>query len=85
MGCQRADEFNQLRSQRVRISTPHLRIASIVLANDATRASSNLQDFEKIPGLRIEIGWRRRSRRNDLTIYDSDSERQRRIVRPDRR
>jgi hypothetical protein len=48
------DEFNRLRKERVRIGTVDLKIASIVLVNDATLVSSNLRDFSKVPGLRVE-------------------------------
>ena len=49
-----AREFQRLRSQRVRIATTDLKIASIALVNDATLLSSNLRDFRKVPGLRVE-------------------------------
>jgi tRNA(fMet)-specific endonuclease VapC len=40
--------------KHLRIGTQDLRIASIVLANDATLLTRNLQDFEKIPELSIQ-------------------------------
>lgn len=43
-----------LKAQRIRISTMDLRIASIVIANDATLLSANLRDFQKVPGLRVQ-------------------------------
>jgi len=46
--------FNALRRQRIRIGTMDLRIACIVLANDATLLSRNLRDFQRVPGLRAE-------------------------------
>jgi tRNA(fMet)-specific endonuclease VapC len=49
-----ADIFMRLRSERIRIGTQDLKIASIALANDATLLSANLRDFEKVPGLRVE-------------------------------
>jgi len=49
-----AAEFQHLRSQRIRIATTDLKIASIALVNDATLLSSNLRDFEKVPGLHVE-------------------------------
>jgi tRNA(fMet)-specific endonuclease VapC len=49
-----ADRFNQLRSSRVRIGTEDLKIASIALANDALLLSSNLRDFQQVPGLQVE-------------------------------
>jgi tRNA(fMet)-specific endonuclease VapC len=49
-----ADEFRSLRGRRVRIGTMDLKIASIVLVHQATLLSSNLRDFQKVPGLRVE-------------------------------
>lgn len=49
-----AREFAALRDLKLRISTMDLRIASIVLANDALLISRNLSDFERVPGLRVE-------------------------------
>jgi tRNA(fMet)-specific endonuclease VapC len=49
-----ADEFRSLRAQRVRIGTMDLKIASIVLAHQATLLSSNLRDFQQVPGLHVE-------------------------------
>lgn len=46
--------FDALRRRRVRIGTMDLRIASICLANDMTLLSSNLRDFARVPGLRVE-------------------------------
>lgn len=51
---QSADVFAGLRKARVRVGTMDLRIASIVLANDALLISRNLSDFERVPGLRVE-------------------------------
>ena len=51
---QAADLFQSLRGQRIRVGTMDLKIASIVLVHDATLLSSNLRDFEKVPGLRVE-------------------------------
>ena len=48
------DEFNILRKQRIRLSTPDLKIASIALVHDALLLSANLRDFKKVPGLRVE-------------------------------
>jgi tRNA(fMet)-specific endonuclease VapC len=36
------------------IGTMDLRIASIVLAHDATLLSANLSDFRRVPGLKAE-------------------------------
>ena len=47
-------EFQRLRKSGVRIGTMDLRIASIVIANNATLLSANLRDFLRIPSLRVE-------------------------------
>ena len=47
------DIYQSLKAQRVRIGTQDLRIASIVLACDGVLLTRNLQDFEKVPGLKI--------------------------------
>src|SRR5262249_16545217 len=49
-----ADRFEQLRAARVRIRSMDLNIASIALVHDALVLSANLQDFQKVPGLRVE-------------------------------
>ena len=49
-----ASRFKMLREQRIRIATMDLKIASIVLVHGATLLSSNLRDFEKVPGLQVE-------------------------------
>jgi tRNA(fMet)-specific endonuclease VapC len=49
-----AAEFQRLRSQRVRIATTDLKIASIALVHNAILLSANLRDFEKVPGLRVQ-------------------------------
>lgn len=46
--------FLELKSQGVRTKTHDLRIASIVLAHEATLLTRNVVDFERIPGLRFE-------------------------------
>ncbi len=43
-----------LRKKRLRMSTSDMKIASIALAHDATLLTRNLQDFTKVPGLRVE-------------------------------
>src|SRR5262249_39431360 len=48
------DRFELLRKQRVRISTPDLKVASIALVNNALLLSAILRDFKKVPGLRVE-------------------------------
>lgn len=49
-----AAEFVQLRSQKVRIGTQDLRIASIALSRNATVVTRNLRDFQKVQGLLVE-------------------------------
>ena len=53
-----ADQFTNLRRQRVRIGTMDLKIASIALVNDALLVTSNLRGFALVPELRYE-GWLR--------------------------
>lgn len=48
------DEFEKLRLARTRVGTMDLKIASIVLANEATLLSRNKSDFDKIPGLTVK-------------------------------
>ncbi len=42
------------RSQRIRIGTQDLRIASIAIAHGGTVLTRNRKDFEQVPGLTIE-------------------------------
>jgi tRNA(fMet)-specific endonuclease VapC len=49
-----AIEYQRLRGLRIRIGAMDLKIASIVVLHDATLATRNLSDFEKVPGLRAE-------------------------------
>lgn len=49
-----ADEFKRLRKERIRIGAQALKIASIALVHDALLLSSNLRDFRRVPGLRVE-------------------------------
>jgi tRNA(fMet)-specific endonuclease VapC len=46
--------FQQLRRMRIRIGTMDLKIAAIVIANDATLLTRNRRDFVKVPGLKME-------------------------------
>jgi tRNA(fMet)-specific endonuclease VapC len=48
------DYFRQFRSQRVRIGTQDLRIASISIAHGGTVLTRNRKDFEQVPGLVLE-------------------------------
>jgi tRNA(fMet)-specific endonuclease VapC len=49
-----SDVYAKLKLRRVRIPTMDLRIAAIVLANDATLLTANTRDFAKVPGLKFE-------------------------------
>jgi tRNA(fMet)-specific endonuclease VapC len=49
-----ADEFERLRSEKIRIPTMDLKIACIALVHNAVLLSRNLRDFRKVPGLRVE-------------------------------
>ena len=49
-----ANHFHRLQTQRIRVGTMDLKIASICIAHDALLLSRNLVDFEKIPDLRVE-------------------------------
>ena len=49
-----AQVFQELQKSGVRIAATDLKIAAISLANDATLLSRNIQDFQRVPGLRVE-------------------------------
>jgi tRNA(fMet)-specific endonuclease VapC len=49
-----ARQFDELRTQRLRLGTMDLKIAAIALAQNALLLSANLRDFERVPGLRVE-------------------------------
>ena len=49
-----AEKFAALKRQRIRIGTQDLKIAAMVLANDAVLLSRNLKDFSKVPGLKVQ-------------------------------
>ena len=51
---QAAAAFERLRQARLRVGTMDLKIAAIAVANNATLLSSNLTDFARVPGLRVE-------------------------------
>ena len=48
------DEFERLRLAKTRVGTMDLKIASIVLPNEATLLSRNKADFDKVPHLMVE-------------------------------
>jgi tRNA(fMet)-specific endonuclease VapC len=49
-----AGQFDDLRSQRLRLGTMDLKIAATALAQHALLLSANRSDFERVPGLRVE-------------------------------
>jgi len=49
-----ADQFEQLKRQRIRIGAMDLKIAAIAIEKDALLVSRNLRDFKRVPGLRVE-------------------------------
>jgi tRNA(fMet)-specific endonuclease VapC len=49
-----AQQFEDLRRQKLRIGSRDLKIAATALVNHAFLLSANLADFEQVPGLRIE-------------------------------
>jgi tRNA(fMet)-specific endonuclease VapC len=54
MNVAAAERFELLRSQRVRIGTMDLRIASICLSEGLVLLSRNRKDFEQVPDLIVE-------------------------------
>jgi tRNA(fMet)-specific endonuclease VapC len=46
--------FDELRSQRVRVSTMDLRIAAIAISRNLVLLTRNVSDFSKVPGLVTE-------------------------------
>lgn len=46
--------FRRLRAQGIRIGTQDLRIATIVLSQDATLVTRNVRDFDAIPALNMK-------------------------------
>jgi tRNA(fMet)-specific endonuclease VapC len=53
-----AKTFQDLRSQKIRIGTMDLKIASIALSRNAVLVSRNLKDFEEVPNLVVK-DWSR--------------------------
>jgi tRNA(fMet)-specific endonuclease VapC len=49
-----ARQFDDLRTQRLRLGTMDLKIAATALVNDALLLSANRRDFDRVPGLRVE-------------------------------
>ncbi len=50
----RAEPALNLKSQKLRMGTLDLRIASIALSQNAVLLTRNLSDFEKVPNLKVE-------------------------------
>jgi tRNA(fMet)-specific endonuclease VapC len=48
------DQFQQMRTLRLRIGTQDLKIAAVALTNKLTLLTRNRRDFGQIPGLVIE-------------------------------
>ena len=49
------EHYLRLKSQKLRIGTRDLRIASIALAHDATLITLNRRDFDIVPSLKLEV------------------------------
>lgn len=49
-----AKVFKELKSNKVRIGTMDLKIASIAISRNAILVSRNLRDFEEVPNLTVE-------------------------------
>jgi len=49
-----AEIFQGLKSQKIRVGTMDLKIASIAISNNAILISRNLSDFEQVPNLAVE-------------------------------
>jgi tRNA(fMet)-specific endonuclease VapC len=49
-----ADSYQSIISQKIRVGTQDLKIASISLSRNAVIVTRNFRDFSKVPGLQIE-------------------------------
>jgi tRNA(fMet)-specific endonuclease VapC len=49
-----ADCYQSIVSQKLKVGTQDLKIASIVLSRNAVIVTRNFRDFSKVPGLKIE-------------------------------
>jgi tRNA(fMet)-specific endonuclease VapC len=48
------DQFESLRSAKLRLGTMDLKIAATALTNQAVLLSANLSDFKRVPGIRVD-------------------------------
>jgi tRNA(fMet)-specific endonuclease VapC len=48
------DQFQQLKSQKLRVGTRDLKIAAVALANNLIVVTRNRKDFGQVPGLQLE-------------------------------
>ncbi|HSK72025.1 MAG TPA: type II toxin-antitoxin system VapC family toxin [Pyrinomonadaceae bacterium] len=55
---QAAEIYRNLKSQKIRIGSMDLKIASIAITNKAILVSRNLKDFEQVPDLSVQ-DWTR--------------------------
>ena len=53
-----AEIYKNLKSNKIRIGTMDLKIASIAIANEAILVSRNLKDFDQVPDLTVQ-DWTR--------------------------
>lgn len=53
-----ADEYQRLKRAKIRFGTMDLKIAATALSRDATLLSRNIEDFSKVPRLKVE-DWTR--------------------------
>lgn len=53
-----AEIFKNLKSNKIRVGSMDLKIASIAIANEAILISRNLKDFEQVPDLTVQ-DWSR--------------------------
>ncbi|HKA07265.1 MAG TPA: type II toxin-antitoxin system VapC family toxin [Gemmataceae bacterium] len=49
-----AQQFDELRTAKIRLGTMDLKIAATALVNQAILLSANRSDFGRVPGLRVE-------------------------------
>jgi tRNA(fMet)-specific endonuclease VapC len=49
-----ADSYQSIISQKIRVGTQDLKIASISLSRNAVIVTRNFRDFSKVPGIKIE-------------------------------